>query len=82
MWKRWEAGDRKGAVASIPDEVVDSLLVHGSPTECRAHVQRYVDSGVTTPALALMPFGCDPRQASRDLAPSLKEPGRSLGSSS
>jgi alkanesulfonate monooxygenase SsuD/methylene tetrahydromethanopterin reductase-like flavin-dependent oxidoreductase (luciferase family) len=48
--------------------VVDDLIVHGSPAECRAHVQRYVDNGVTTPALAVFPMG-DPRQAVLDLAP-------------
>ena len=69
MWDAWEAGDRKAATAAIPDEIVDELIVHGSPSECRAHVQRYVDNGVTTPALAIMPFGIDARQAIRDLAP-------------
>jgi probable F420-dependent oxidoreductase len=70
MWDAWKAGDRKAALAAIPDEVVDALIVHGTPQECRAHIQRYVDNGVTTPALALMPFGdIDLRQAVRDLAP-------------
>jgi probable F420-dependent oxidoreductase len=69
MWEAWTAGDRKAATAAIPDEVVDELIVHGSPEECRAHVQRYVDNGVTTPALAVLPFGVDVRQAVRDLAP-------------
>ena len=45
MWDAWAAGDRKGALAAIPDEVVDELVVHGSIDECRAHVQRYVDNG-------------------------------------
>jgi alkanesulfonate monooxygenase SsuD/methylene tetrahydromethanopterin reductase-like flavin-dependent oxidoreductase (luciferase family) len=31
MWDAWAAGDRKGALAAIPDEVVDDLVVHGSP---------------------------------------------------
>ena len=69
MWEAWKAGDRKAATAAIPDEVVDDLIVHGSPEACRAHVQRYVDHGVTTPVLALLPFGLDARQAVRDLAP-------------
>lgn len=55
MWSAWQAGDRRTAVASIPDAVVDELVVHGTPEECREHVQRYVDAGVTTPVLALMP---------------------------
>ena len=69
MWDAWRAGDRKAATAAIPDEVVDQLIVHGSPAECRAHIRRYVDNGVTTTALAVMPFGVDIRQAVRDLAP-------------
>lgn len=69
MWKAWQAGDRKAALAAIPDEVVDALILHGAPHVVRAKVQRYVDAGVTTPALALLPFGVDTRQAVRDLAP-------------
>jgi alkanesulfonate monooxygenase SsuD/methylene tetrahydromethanopterin reductase-like flavin-dependent oxidoreductase (luciferase family) len=69
MWKAWQSGDRKAATASIPDGLVDELIVHGSPQECRAHIQRYVANGVTTPALAILPFGIDARQAMRDLSP-------------
>jgi probable F420-dependent oxidoreductase len=69
MWRLWKEGDRKAALAAIPDSVVDELIVWGSPEKCREHVQRYVDNGVTTPALALLPFGFDQRQALRDLAP-------------
>jgi probable F420-dependent oxidoreductase len=72
MWENWKAGDRKAAVASIPDETVDQLIVHGPPEACRAHVQRYFDNGVTTAALALMPLSGsvdDARQALRDLSP-------------
>ena len=69
MWRLWKEGDRKAALAAIPDEVVDDLIVWGSPEQCREHIQRYVDNGVTTPALALLPFGLDARQAIRDLAP-------------
>ncbi|MEI7592116.1 MAG: LLM class F420-dependent oxidoreductase [Actinomycetes bacterium] len=69
MWRLWKEGDRKAALAAIPDEVVDQLIVHGSPEQCREHIQRYVDNGVTTPALAIFPFpGVDQRQAVRDLA--------------
>jgi probable F420-dependent oxidoreductase len=69
MWSAWKAGDRKAALEEIPDEVVDALILHGSAEAVRAQVQRYVDAGVTTPALALLPFGIDTRQAVRDLAP-------------
>src|SRR5262245_36616057 len=69
MWRLWKEGDRRGATAAIPDEVVDELIVWGRPEACREHIQRYIDNGVTTPALALLPFGIDARQAVRDLAP-------------
>ncbi len=69
MWRLWKEGDRKGALGAIPDEVVDELIVWGKPEQCREHIQRYVDNGVSTPALALLPFGYDQRQAIRDLAP-------------
>jgi probable F420-dependent oxidoreductase len=54
MWDRWSAGDRKGALAAIPDAVVDELIVHGTPDECRAKVQAYADAGVTVPVMALV----------------------------
>lgn len=69
MWSKWDGGDRKGAAAAIPDEVVDQLIVHGTPEECREHIQRYVDNGIDTPVLAILPLGVDLRQAARDLAP-------------
>jgi probable F420-dependent oxidoreductase len=53
LWRLWKQGDRKEAAASIPNEVVDQLLVWGSPERCREHIQRYIDNGVTTPAPAL-----------------------------
>jgi probable F420-dependent oxidoreductase len=68
MWDLWQEGDRQAAVAAIPDEVVDELIVHGPPEQCREHVQRYMENGVDTPAMAVMPFpGIDQRQAIRDL---------------
>jgi probable F420-dependent oxidoreductase len=69
MWSHWQAGDRAAALESIPDALVDELIVWGSPEACREHIARYVANGVTTPALALLPFGIDQRQAIRDLAP-------------
>ena len=69
MWDAWKVGDRKAATAAIPDEVVDDLVIHGSPAQCREHIQRYVDNGVTTPVLAVLPFGVDMSDAIRQLAP-------------
>ena len=72
MWEAWKAGDRKAALTAIPDEVVDDLVVHGSPAECRATIQAYFDNGVTTSSLAILALDpeLDMRQAVRDLSPS------------
>jgi probable F420-dependent oxidoreductase len=69
MWAAWRGGDRKGALAAIPDEVVDALVVHGSYAECRSHIQRYVDNGVTVPVVALLPGGDDLKNMLEGLAP-------------
>ena len=71
MWDAWKAGDRKAALAAIPDGVVDELIVHGSPEQCRSTIQRYFDNGVTTSALALLPLDPDVDywDAIRQLAP-------------
>jgi probable F420-dependent oxidoreductase len=55
MWTAWAAGDRRGATAAIPDDVVDALILHGTPERCREQVQEYVAGGVNTPVLALLP---------------------------
>jgi probable F420-dependent oxidoreductase len=70
MWDSWRAGDRRAALAAIPDDVVDALVLHGSASSVREKIGRYVAAGVTTPALAVVPLaGIDARQAARDLAP-------------
>jgi probable F420-dependent oxidoreductase len=58
MWDAWQAGDRKAALAAIPDEVVDDILIHGSPEHCRARIHEYFANGVTTSSLAIL--GLDP----------------------
>ena len=69
-WNLWDQGDRSGSLEAMPDSVVDELIVHGTPEECRDHIDRYLENGVTTAALMVMPFGgIDPSQAIRDLAP-------------
>jgi probable F420-dependent oxidoreductase len=69
-WERWDAGDRAGSIDAMPDEVVDQLIVHGTPEECREHLDRYLANGVTTAALSIMPFGgIDVLDAVRALAP-------------
>jgi probable F420-dependent oxidoreductase len=54
LWQAWAAGDRKGAVAAVPDAVVDELFLIGGAAEIRAGIEEYRRAGVTAPMLALM----------------------------
>jgi alkanesulfonate monooxygenase SsuD/methylene tetrahydromethanopterin reductase-like flavin-dependent oxidoreductase (luciferase family) len=69
MHEAWAAGDRKAASKSIPDEVVDALVVHGSVDQCRDRVAQYQAAGVDTPIIALLPTGGDQVEQVRALAP-------------
>lgn len=80
MWDAWEGGDRKGAVAAIPDQVVSDLVVHGTAEERNAHVQRYLDAGVDTAFLNWFSVNPDPAvrreltlKAMREMAPSARK---------
>lgn len=55
MHEAWAAGDRKGAAAAVPQSVVDDLVVHGTPDQCRERVREYAAAGVDTPVIALLP---------------------------
>ncbi len=76
MWNAWESGDRKGALAAVPDVVVDDLFVHGTAEERNAHVKRYLEAGVDTAFLQFISFDPDPQvrrervlQAMREMSP-------------
>ncbi len=70
MLDKWAAGDRKGALAAIPDQVVDDLVVHGPLEACRERVAQYQASGLDTPVIAILPApGADIADVVRKLAP-------------
>ena len=69
MWDAWRAGDRKRATEAIPDEVLDALIVNGSPEECAAHVRRYAANGITTPAPMILAGPDDTMRVLRALSP-------------
>jgi probable F420-dependent oxidoreductase len=72
MWTAWQAGDRRGALAAVPDSVIDELFLMGSPAEIRSGVEEYVRAGITIPVLAVM--GPD-QDSIRKLALELGRPG-------
>jgi probable F420-dependent oxidoreductase len=70
MAEAWAAGDRKGALAAIDDDLVDELVVHGPPGYCRERVAEYQAAGLDTPVIAIVPApGVDEAEAVRQLAP-------------
>jgi alkanesulfonate monooxygenase SsuD/methylene tetrahydromethanopterin reductase-like flavin-dependent oxidoreductase (luciferase family) len=69
MREAWAAGDRNAAMAAVPIEVLDDLIVHGTPDECRDHIGRYVANGLDTPIIATLPTGTDLLDTARALAP-------------
>jgi probable F420-dependent oxidoreductase len=53
--RRWAAGDRAGAAASIPDDLVDALWLHGDPATLRERIRAFVRPPVTTVNLFVAP---------------------------
>ena len=70
MQEKWASGDRRGASAAIPDEVVDDLVIHGDLASCRERVDAYRAAGLDTPVIAIIPPpGMDVTEAVRGLGP-------------
>ncbi|MGW1806935.1 LLM class F420-dependent oxidoreductase [Streptomyces sp. NPDC002078] len=55
MREAWLAGDWHRAQTLLPDRLLDELFVHGSPEECREHLERFVAAGIDTTIIALIP---------------------------
>lgn len=73
MWKAWDSGNRKGAVAAVPQQVMSDLVLWGSPDEVRAHVRRYMDAGVDTAFLQFHSFVGDVAQKRGTIVKALRE---------
>ncbi len=56
MWTAWSRGDRKEAARQVPNDVVDELIVHGSPESCKLSIEEYFKAGVDVAAIAFLPF--------------------------
>ncbi len=79
LLEAWERGDRRAAVAAVPDRLIADLFVTGSARACADGVRRYLDAGVDIATLALLPpHGRDfPAAAQADF---LCDLARALGS--
>jgi alkanesulfonate monooxygenase SsuD/methylene tetrahydromethanopterin reductase-like flavin-dependent oxidoreductase (luciferase family) len=72
MWEAWQRGDRKAAVAAVPETVMGDLILRGSMAEIRAHVQRYLDAGIDTAFLQVSTLEQDPTRRRRVLGDALR----------
>lgn len=52
--RAWRAGDRRAALASVPDAWVDELFIHGDVEACRRGIERFRRAGLDLPILSLM----------------------------
>ena len=58
----WNAGDRKKALETIPDEMVEKIFVFGSAEKCRRRLDDYAKAGITTTALQFSSFARTPEE--------------------
>jgi probable F420-dependent oxidoreductase len=54
MVTAWRGGDRRAALAAVPEELVREIFVFGDPPAMRARLAEYVERGITT--LVLTPI--------------------------
>jgi probable F420-dependent oxidoreductase len=56
----WQAGDRRKALESIPDGMVEKIFVFGTPEQCRRRLADYERAGITASALQFASFAPTP----------------------
>jgi len=58
----WNAGDRKRALAAVPDQMMESIFVFGSPDRWAKRLKDYEKAGITSTALQFTSYLKDPDQ--------------------
>jgi len=51
MIEAWESGDRQGAAAAAPWELIEEMFVFGEPAEMKERINSFVAGGITLPIL-------------------------------
>jgi alkanesulfonate monooxygenase SsuD/methylene tetrahydromethanopterin reductase-like flavin-dependent oxidoreductase (luciferase family) len=47
----WKQGDKEKAVHLVPDVLIETLSIAGTPAECRERVEAYRQSGIGHPVI-------------------------------
>lgn len=51
MVKAWEEGDRQGAAAAAPWELIEDMFIFGPPEQMKERIGEFVGAGITLPIL-------------------------------
>jgi alkanesulfonate monooxygenase SsuD/methylene tetrahydromethanopterin reductase-like flavin-dependent oxidoreductase (luciferase family) len=51
MISAWESGDRQGAAAAAPWELIEEMFIFGTPAEMKERIGSFVAGGITLPVL-------------------------------
>jgi alkanesulfonate monooxygenase SsuD/methylene tetrahydromethanopterin reductase-like flavin-dependent oxidoreductase (luciferase family) len=62
----WVRGDREGAKRAVPDALIATTGVVGTPTECRERLEAYRRSGIALPIISPYSRGADGKQKVMD----------------
>jgi probable F420-dependent oxidoreductase len=81
MWEAWARGDRRAAVAAVPEPIVRALILRGPMEEIRAGVQQYLDAGIDTAFLQFSSSEPDPARKREAILGAVRAlaPGASRG---
>jgi probable F420-dependent oxidoreductase len=74
VWTAWQAGDRRAALAALPESLFDDFVVSGTPDQCRTHIQRYLNAGLDGVLVHVLSPGAENLAALQRLG-SVGEPG-------
>ncbi len=51
MIAAWESGDRQGAAAAAPWNLIEEMFIFGSPEQMAERIGAFVEGGITLPIL-------------------------------
>lgn len=68
VWDEWAAGRRREALDAVSDELVDQLIIHGSPTHCIEQIDAHLEAGATDVAVTVQYGTDDPMAALRRIS--------------
>jgi alkanesulfonate monooxygenase SsuD/methylene tetrahydromethanopterin reductase-like flavin-dependent oxidoreductase (luciferase family) len=78
MADAWARGDRREALAAVSDDLLHTLYVFGSASECAARLEAYAAAGVRTPLIAPTTAAADLDTRRRNVTGTIELAARTL----